>query len=291
MEWSGDGKVTNDEGQRMKGALVKFSFSIMPSVLAITAHPDDIEFRAAGTLLLLKQRGWDIHYFNLSRGNCGSVQYDNETTARLRLEEGKEAARILGATFHPPICNDMEIVYSVELMRKVAAVIRLSKAGIVLTHAPQDYMEDHMETSRLAVSAAFTHAMPNWVTDPPVPTYDGDVAVYHSLPHGNRDGLRKRVHAGLYVNTTRVHSVKRAALAAHVSQKHWLDVSQGMDSYLVSGDESSLEVGRLSGKFEHAEGWRKHLHLGYSATDSDPLRDALGEDCLVNAAYEASLND
>ncbi len=261
----------------------------MPSAIAITAHPDDIEFRAAGTLLLLKEKGWDIHYFNLARGNCGSVQYDSEMTARIRLQEAQEAARILGAHFHPPIANDMEIVYSVELMRKVAAVIRRAKASIVLTHAPQDYMEDHMNTCRLAVSAAFTHAMPNWQTDPPEPIYNEDVVVYHALPHGLRDGMRQRVHAGAYVNTTRVEAIKRQALAAHASQKHWLDVSQGMDSYLVSMDEASREVGRLSGRFECAEGWRRHLHLGFSATERDPLKEALGEDCLINAAYEAGL--
>ena len=261
----------------------------MPSVIAITAHPDDIEFRAAGTLLMLKEKGWDIHYFNLARGNCGSVEYDNETTARIRLEEGQNAARILGATFYPPIVNDMEVVYSVELMRKVSAVIRMAKANIVLTHAPADYMEDHMNTCRLAVSAAFTHGMPNWQSDPPVPTYDGDVVVYHALPHGLRDGLRQRIHAGAYVNTTRVEAIKREALAAHVSQKHWLDVSQGMDSYLVSMDEASREVGKLSGKFECAEGWRRHLHLGFASRDIDPLKDELGDDCLINEAYEASL--
>ncbi|MFZ9448692.1 MAG: PIG-L family deacetylase, partial [Alphaproteobacteria bacterium] len=34
----------------------------MQSALAIFAHPDDIEFVAAGTLLQLKQRGWETHY-------------------------------------------------------------------------------------------------------------------------------------------------------------------------------------------------------------------------------------
>ena len=41
--------------------------------LAIAAHPDDIEFYMAGTLLLLKGAGWEIHYLNLSSGNCGSA--------------------------------------------------------------------------------------------------------------------------------------------------------------------------------------------------------------------------
>ena len=255
------------------------------SAIAIFAHPDDIEFVAAGTLLLLKQKGWEIHYMNVSRGNCGSVQYDNETTAAKRLVEGQNAARILGAEFHGPIANDMEIMYSPAMMRKVSAAIRKAKASIVLTHSPQDYMEDHMETSRLAVSAAFTHAMPNWQSDPPVPTYDSDVFVYHAMPHGLCDPLRRRIEAELYVNTTAVHAQKREALAAHESQKHWLDVSQGMDSYLVSMDEVSGEVGRRSGKFQFAEGWRRHLHLGYSAQDGDPLAEVLGEDCLRNADY------
>ena len=67
----------------------------MPSALALFAHPDDIEFVAAGTLLLLKERGWDIHYMNMCTGNGGSVQMDGPTTAHKRLEEGREAARIL----------------------------------------------------------------------------------------------------------------------------------------------------------------------------------------------------
>jgi len=79
----------------------------------------------------------------------------------------------------------------------------------------------------------------------------------------------------LFVDTTSVQAVKRRALAAHVSQKAWLDVSQGMDSYLDSGDDAARAVGRMSGKFEFAEGWRRHLHLGLSARDDDPLAAAL----------------
>ena len=43
------------------------------SVLAIFAHPDDIEFVAAGTMLLLSEAGYDLHYFNLCSGNCGAM--------------------------------------------------------------------------------------------------------------------------------------------------------------------------------------------------------------------------
>ena len=263
----------------------------MPSVLALFAHPDDIEFVAAGTMLLLQERGWDLHYMNMCTGNGGSVQMDGPTTSRTRLAEGQEAARILGATFYPPIADDLELTYSVPLLRKVAAVVREAQPTIVLTHSPADYMEDHQNAQRLACTAAFAHPIQNFVTDPQRPSFLHDVTVYHAMPHGLCDPLRKRIHAGAYVNTTRVHAKKRESLAAHISQKHWLDVTQGMDSYLVSMDESSRKVGALSGQFDFAEGWRRHLHLGYSATAVDPLKDALGDDCLINEAYEASLKD
>ncbi len=261
----------------------------MPSALALFAHPDDIEFVAAGTLLLLKERGWDIHYMNLATGNGGSVQMDGPTTARTRLEEAQTAARILGATFYPPISDDLEITYSVALLRKVAAVVRTAQPSIVLTHSPADYMEDHMQTSRLAVTAAFSHGIPNFVTDPPLPSFSHDVTVYHAMPHGLCDPLRQQLQAGSYIDTTSVHAHKRESLAVHVSQKHWLDVSQGMDSYLISMDQASQAVGRRSGHFEFAEGWRRHLHLGLSTSNIDPLKDALGDLCLINEAYEAQM--
>jgi LmbE family N-acetylglucosaminyl deacetylase len=263
----------------------------MPSVLAIFAHPDDIEFCAAGTMLKLAELGWDLHYMNLCSGNGGSVQMDGPTTARKRLAEAREAAAILGATFYPPFVDDLELTYSVAYLRKVAAVVREARPSVVLTHAPSDYMEDHMTACRLAVTAAFCHGGPNIETDPPREAFFEDVTLYHAMPHGLKDGLRRRVEAGAYVDTTSVHERKRKALAAHESQKHWLDVSQGMDSYLLSMDETARELGRRSGKFEYAEGWRRHLHLGFSARDVDPLAEALGQDYLINEKYEQGLNE
>ncbi|MEM0896331.1 MAG: PIG-L family deacetylase, partial [Verrucomicrobiota bacterium] len=247
------------------------------------AHPDDIEFVAAGTLLQLKERaGFDLHYFNLSEGNGGSVSMSSEETARVRLEEARTAADILGATHHPPVARDLEILYTVPLLRKVAAVVREVKPSIVLTHSPVDYMEDHMNTCRLAVTAAFSHGVPNFETDPPTESYSDDVFVYHAMPHGLMTPLRQPVEADSFVDTTAVHAEKREALAAHKSQKEWLDHSQGMDSYLQNMDEISRAVGRMSCKFTHAEGWRRHLHLGFSAKDEDPLVQLLGDAYTLN---------
>ena len=80
-----------------------------------------------------------------------------------------------------------------------------------------------------------------------------------------------------------MQGVKREALAAHTSQKEWLDATQGMDSYLDAGDDAARAVGRMSGRFGYAEGWRRYLHLGLSATDDDPLAGALGNAISIPA--------
>ena len=146
-----------------------------------------------------------------------------------------------------------------------------------------------MACARLATSAAFTHGMPNFDTVPAAPTYAHDVTIYHAMPHGLRTPLRQKVRAGLYVDVGPVQDQARKALAAHASQKDWLDKSQGMDSYLHTLDKMSAAVGALSGKYQLAQGWCRHHHLGYSASEIDPLRSALGSDCVLDAAYEAAL--
>jgi LmbE family N-acetylglucosaminyl deacetylase len=150
-------------------------------------------------------------------------------------------------------------------------------------------MEDHMNTARLAVTAAFSHGVPNFKTLPARPAFSDDMTLYHALPHGLRDGLRRRVVPGAFVNTTTVHDIKLQALAAHASQQAWLSTSQGMNSYVQSMEDMARAVGKMSRRFKFAEGWRRHAHLGFSATDSDPLGEALGKDYLVNEKYEAEL--
>src|SRR5436190_2944645 len=136
------------------------------SAFAIAAHPNDIEFYMAGTLLLLRERGYDLHYMTLSSGNCGSLQYSAARTRTIRRAESKRAAKILGATYHPSLVDDLEILYELPTLRRLAAVVRRVAPTIVLTHSPQDYMEDHTNTSRLAVTAAFARGMPNFRTIP-----------------------------------------------------------------------------------------------------------------------------
>ncbi len=257
--------------------------------MAMGAHPDDIEFMMAGTLLLLGRAGWKLHTMNLANGSCGTVELPREEIVRIRTAEAEQAAAKLGAVFHEPLVDDIEIVYDVDLLRRVTAVVREVQPAILLVPSPQDYMEDHANTSRLAVSAAFVRGMRNFTSAPEVPAASPDIAVYHALPYGLRDGLRRRVRAELYVDVSAVLEEKAAALALHKSQKEWLDKSQGLDAYLTTMREMTAEVGRMAGWLAAAEGWRRHLPLGLGPEAFDPLSETLGNEVHADAAYRASL--
>jgi N-acetylglucosamine malate deacetylase 1 len=259
--------------------------------LAIGAHPDDIEFMMAGTLALLGQAGWETHYLNLASGSCGSAVHRAAALRAIRRRESRAAAQALGAIFHGSLVDDLEIYYERSTLACLAAVLREVNPAILLVPSPQDYMEDHTNTCRLAVSAAFVRGMRNFPTRPARRPVDGEVTVYHAMPHGLRDPLRRRVVPGAFVNTTRVHEAKKAALAEHRSQQHWLDASQRMDEYLLTMEGFARELGRMSRRFRYAEGWRRHLHYGFGAPGADPLREALGADYLINRRYEAGLDN
>ena len=261
----------------------------MKTAIAIAAHPDDIELMMAGTLLLLKNAGYRIHYMNLAGGNCGTNVYSSSEIRKMRLAEAKRAAKILGAHFHPPFCGDLEIVYDVKLLRRLAGVIREVKPKIVLTHSTDDYMEDHVNTCRLAVTASFARGMGNFVTVPAHPADNYDCTVYHALPHTLKDNFRRRVIPGSFVDTSLVHSTKLEALKQHKSQQNWLDVSQKMNSYLQTMEDVTLQVGEMSKQFRYAEGWRRHSHVGFCGAEDDPLTD-LGKDYLINESYEKNLD-
>ncbi len=243
--------------------------------LAAAAHPDDIEFMMAGTLLRLKDAGCRIHLWNLANGCCGSNTLSREEAAAARWAEAQASAGLAGGTAHPPLFNDLEIFYDTPSLARVASVIRGIQPDIILSQSPQDYMEDHQNTTRLVITGAFTRAMKNLVTDPDVPVYDKPVAVYHALPHGLKDGLRQSVAPHFFTDIGQVLARKRAMLACHASQKEWLDVTQGMDAYLNEMERMSREVGLMSGTFEFAEGWRRHSHLGFASEEFDPIADLL----------------
>jgi len=183
------------------------------TVLAVGCHPDDIEFMMAGTLLLLRDRGWTVHYFNVADGSCGTERLPADEIAALRLAEAREAARLLGAEHHAPVARDLEVLYQAPLVRAIAAVVRSARPRIVLTQSLEDYMADHMRAARATVTAAFSRGMRNFASDPPVPAANWDLALYHATPHTLRDMMRRPIVPERFVDVAPVMERKAALLA------------------------------------------------------------------------------
>ncbi len=250
---------------------------------AIAAHPDDIEFMMAGTMILLKEAGYELHYMTIANGSCGSATLDRDEIVKIRAEEALSAAEFIGAKYHPPLVDDLEIYYERETLARLTAIVREVAPQILLVPSPEEYMEDHSNTCRLAVSAGFCRGMRNFPTKPTRTPIDNELAVYHALPYGLKDSLRRPIVPDFFVDVASVIGQKRQMLAMHKSQKEWLDHSQGIDSYLKTMEDMSAEVGKMSGRFDYAEGWRRHSHLGFAASEEfDPLIDAIGDSVQEN---------
>lgn len=243
----------------------------MKRVLAVAAHPDDIEFLMAGTLIRLKAAGLEIHYWNLANGCYGSVQTNREETMRIREQESIESCKRLGATFHPSICDDLSVFYDRETLASVTSKIREIEPSIILTHSLEDYMEDHTSTARLVVTGAFSRAMKHFAVTPPQSPTQQNVCLYHAQPYSNLTPMRKLVVPDIFVDTESLIASKKELLSCHKSQKDWLDQSQGLDSYLETIGQLDGQVGEMSGRFKFAEGWRRHLHFGLGGEEEDFL--------------------
>jgi LmbE family N-acetylglucosaminyl deacetylase len=258
---------------------------------AVGAHPDDIEFMMAGTLLLLGEAGYELHVMNVANGSCGTATEDHDAIVARRTAEAQDAARALGAHWHAPLVDDLDIFYTKPLLQRLTAVMREVQPTILLLQSPEDYMEDHMNSVRLGVSAAFFRGMRNFTTEPETAPTAQTLTLYHAQPYGLRDSLRRVVRPGQFVDIGSVLERKREALACHRSQKEWLDVSQGLDSYLNTMESMAREVGWWSGRFFAAEGWRRHSHLGFCGEQDDPLARALGDKVLISNEYERGLQE
>ncbi|MBK8127472.1 MAG: bacillithiol biosynthesis deacetylase BshB1 [bacterium] len=130
-------------------------------VLAIGAHPDDIELSCAGTLLKLKQLGYKIGIVDMTRGERGS-----RGNAEIRAVEAQEALAILGFEFREVLnLGDLQIQDTHERRVKVVECIRRHKPKLVLTHWNQDKHPDHEGTSELVKHSMFVAGAANFPAD------------------------------------------------------------------------------------------------------------------------------
>ncbi|MDD5748683.1 MAG: PIG-L family deacetylase [Actinomycetota bacterium] len=256
------------------------------NVLFVGAHPDDIEFMMAGTLILLARAGFQIHMWNVTNGCYGGISDDKNEIARKRWEESKASASIAGAVLHAPIADDMSVFYGDNFVRKACAVVRDSKPCMIFIPAPDDYVEDHINTSRIVVSGAFARAINAFESEPPLEAWNGKMTIYHALPFGLTDQLARPVCPEIYVDIASVFDKKAEMLRCHSSQGIWLSESQGTLSFVENMELMAKSVGGMSREFRLAEGWRRHSHIGFCGPDDNPIEEILRDKCYVDHLAE-----
>lgn len=224
--------------------------------MCLMAHPDDCEILAGGTMLLLAERGWELHVVTMTPGDCGSATLPPEEIAAIRRAEGAAAARILGGTYHCLESRDAYVTYDEATLRKAMSLTRSISPTVMFTHALQCYMMDHEQTAMIARGVSFAYAIPNATVGPIVK--GGAVPyLYYADPVGGTDVYGKAVKPATYVNIASTLTRKAKALSAHKSQRDWLMKHHGMDQYVEQMKQWGKSRGEEAG-MKAAEGFRQH---------------------------------
>ncbi len=211
-------------------------------VLAIVAHPDDIEMSCAGTLAKYAQAGHDVVMCNLCDGALGGNMPKAELAA-IRAREGAAAAAVIGATYVPAVFEDLDIYPDKAARQKVADIIREARPDFIITHPPVDYAPDHTITSELVFAASFLATLPNY----------GDAAAAEKLSAGPAVPIFYMEASGghefrptIWVNITDTFALKKEMLQCHDSQISWLKKWRGTD-LVAKMEAQALYRGSQSG--------------------------------------------
>lgn len=248
----------------------------MTSVLAVHAHPDDIEHLAAGTLAVLAGRGVRIVIATLTAGECGSDATDLAETAAIRRAEAARAAALIGADYACAGLPDLGVFNDDASRRAVTELVRAAACEIVITASPVDYHPDHEATSVLVRDACFAASAPNYRTGPARPLA-AIPHLYFMDPIGGRDreGVPVVAHFGCDLSREggEAFATKQAMLAAHESQAAWVARQHGVADHLASMEAWTRRRGRDFG-VDLAEGFRQYRHQPYPRTPA--LQGLLG---------------
>ena len=203
-------------------------------ILALHAHPDDVEFQCAGTLVLLREAGCHVTIATMTPGDCGSAEHDAEAIAAIRREEARASASLIGADYLCLEFRDLAIFNDDESRRTVTEALRRTRPDVILTAPPIDYIVDHEMTSLLVRDACFGASCPNYATRQwePAPPLRKIPHLYFVDPLEGRDREGRPVSVDLFIDVSRVFATKRAMLACHASQRNWLLRQHGIDEYL-----------------------------------------------------------
>ncbi|MGD0341963.1 MAG: PIG-L family deacetylase [Bacteroidales bacterium] len=219
------------------------------NVLAIGCHPDDLESSCGGTLALYAKNGHNVFMCHVANGDKGHAVIMPEELVKIRIGEAEASGAILGAkkVFNINVPDLFVDSHNERQINDVVEVIRTVRPDIIFTHSPDDYMWDHVETSKLVFNASFSSSIPHY--DTKSRAYSKIAPLYYLDTLAGVGFLPEE-----YSDITDTIEIKLKALEKHESQLKWMRVHDNID-FLDFVRTVSRFRGLQSG-VKYAEGFR-----------------------------------
>jgi LmbE family N-acetylglucosaminyl deacetylase len=218
------------------------------SVIAIAAHPDDIEILCAGAMALYARAGAEVWLCTLTAGEGGVNDRAPDEIARIRRAESESSAALIGARYACLGLPDGGVLNGDPDMRsRVVDIIRQARPDVVFTHDPDDYHPDHRATSAMVLDACFTAVISNTRTGYPA---TGSLPAVFYMDTLAGTGFQPEQ----YVDITAVWTTKRDMLACHVSQLEWMQRQESLD--FLEFTETMGQFRGIQCGVRYAEGYR-----------------------------------
>ncbi len=181
------------------------------NILAIGAHPDDVEFQCSGTLAKYLKQGHKVSIIHVCTGDKGDFVTPPEELANIRKAEASKSGALLGATVECLNFPGDGIFYSEANLATFVKHIRPYAPDVIITHNPEDYHLDHTAVSKLVTDASFLLSVPSYC--PETKYADTLPQIYYMEPYGCFDFIPTD-----YVDITDTMDTKRAMMSCHKSQ-------------------------------------------------------------------------
>ena len=218
------------------------------NIFAVGAHPDDLEILCGGTLAKYANQGHSVTMAVLTNGNMGHPDIAPAEMATIRKQEFENAAKIIGAqTIWMDVDDEMSVI---DLPSRLAMVdvVRQARPDVILTHSPNDYHVDHLNTSRLVLEAAPLACVHN--IKRALPQLDKQPLIYYFDTLGAVGFMPTE-----YVDISDTIETKIAMYQCHKSQDQWMRIATGFDISEVIHNVASVR-GYAAG-VKYAEGFQR----------------------------------
>lgn len=220
------------------------------NILAIGAHPDDIELQCAGTLALYAAAGHKVFMAIATNGNVGSPTLSREEIAAVRHKEQQASCALIGAELIWMDFDDEWLMNDRPTRTRFIDAIRQAEPDVMFVHGPTDYHPDHRIAGQVAEDARIPAS---------VRLVETALPAISKIPHvfymDNPAGVD--FQPDVHVDISQVFETKRQMLLCHESQDSWMRAVYGEHTSIADMMTVNAQARGLAAGAAYAEGFRE----------------------------------